>query len=162
MVNVELLVVLVVSSFLVGVYRARMVSLILLLCFSVSSALNSLTCLQTDTQLVFANQFIIQPLIYVLFFISCIYFTKSKWEKQAVWSGLVLYIVLIISLSVYIPHLTELLIGHQHWMQEEVMVNLVLLMAAEYRKDESDKYAGLRFTIVVCMCIVVKLTQYTT
>ncbi len=162
MVNVELLVVLVVSSFLVGVYRARMVSLILLLCFSVSSALNSLTCLQTDTQLVFANQFIIQPLIYVLFFISCIYFTTSKWEKRAVWSGLVLYILLIISLSVYIPHLTELLIGHQHWLQEEVMVNLVLLMASEYRKDESDKYAGLRFTIVVSMCIVVKLTQYTT
>lgn len=162
MIHVDLLVVLVVSCFLAGVYRAKMVSLILLLCFSISDALNSLTYLQSSAHLVFTNHFIIQPLIYLSFFIACIYFTKSKWEHSAVWSGLALYILLIISLSVYIPYLTEIVIRHQHWMQEEVMVNLVLLMAAEGRKDESDEYAGLRFNFVVSMCIVVKLTQYTT
>lgn len=162
MIHIDLLVVLVVSSFLVGVYRAKMVSLILLLCFSISDALNSLTYLQSSAHLVFSNHFILQPLLYSSFFIACMHFTKSRWEHRAVWSGLGLYILLIISLSVYIPYLTEIVMRHQHWMQEEVMVNLVLLMAAEDRKDESDEYAGLRFTFVISMCIVVKLTQYTT
>ena len=162
MTHVNLLVVLVVSCFLVGVYRAKMVSLILLLCFSLSNALNSLTYLQTSAHLVFSNQFIIQPLLYICFFASCIYFTNTKWEHNAVWMGLVLYILIILSLSIYIPNLTEIVMGHQHWMQEEVMVNLALLMSAEGRKDKSDEYAGLRFNFVVSMCIVVKLTQYTT
>lgn len=162
MTNIDLLTVLVVSSFLVGVYRTRMVSLFLLLCFSVSDALNSLTYLQSSLQLTFVNHFIIQPMVYLSFFIACIYFAISKWEHRAVWMGMVLYVLIAVSLSVYIPYLTGIVMRHQHWMQEEVMVNLVLLMAAEGRKDVSDKYAGLRFTFVVSMCIVVKLTQYTT
>lgn len=101
--------------------------------------------------------FLVQPVIFMIFFLTCYRYSYHRWERWTVWLSFVAWCFVSIFGIIYTYPFTELIIKYGDTIKEEITVNLFVTFFIEGRDDE---WWEIRLWIITVMFMWLKLVTF--